>query len=463
MIAALQIAVRRAHFGLIRTASLVVPAWNRSEWVQEWQAELWYMMRECFSQASPDPRSIWQATAFCLGAYRDAFCLRVRSWRRQRCRSRTQARIRGSPSFCLLLLIALLFSAWGIARISRRVAAGMSRVQVYPWQPTDEHTAPCDCALDLAASRRSLEATQQFFDGFAHYSIAQETVSGPNLPRSKWTIVHAGSDFFAVLHLPVRVIDSSKGFPRIVLSRERWMHDYRNNPDIAGTRLHVGSVDAVVAGIAFGNSMGLPGNADAWVLDYIPRAPTGGQEFVAGHLSPTGYFDDGRWTLSLCGILLALLALPFITSPAVGGYRRGSPKPPLSKRSRFWAFLLVRIAIVLAIAYYASADLAFSLLKPFSQLSGCLQCGSAFVICLVSMSWVFRDQKRRCPVCLRQMAYAVEVGETSRTFLAWNGTELLCVFGHTLLHIPGSPTSWFSARRWVCLDRSWQFLFLRSG
>lgn len=463
MIAPLVVAVRRVHLGLIRGASFVVPAWDRSEWLQEWQAELWYLLREYFSQASPHPTPIWQATAFCLGAYRDAFCLRKRSWRRPQSRIRRLARIRGSASLCLLLLIVMFFSTWRIARFSPRVTAGMSRVEVRPWLPLDSHAVPCDCALDLTTGGRSLETAQQFFDGFAHYTIAQQTVSAPGLPRSKWTIALAESDFFTALHLPIRLFAHRDGFPQVVFSRDRWMYDFRSNPDIAATQLHIGSVDAVVAGIALDNSTGLPGNADAWLLDSVPRAQTGGQEFVAGHLSPAGYFNAGRWTLSLGGVLLALLVLPFITSPTMGKYSRGSPKPSLLQRYRFWTFLIVRIALVLAIAFYASIDLAFSFLQPFSQLSSYMQCGSALAICLVSVSWVFRDQRRRCPVCLNRMAHAVEVGEPSRTFLGWNGTELVCCFGHTLLHVPGIPTSWFGAQRWVCLDRSWRFLFVRSS
>jgi hypothetical protein len=55
------------------------------------------------------------------------------------------------------------------------------------------------------------------------------------------------------------------------------------------------------------------------------------------------------------------------------------------------------------------------------------------------------------------------VGLASRTFLGWNGTEMICMDGHTLLHVPAMPTSWFSDQRWLYLDSSWQFLFADSG
>jgi hypothetical protein len=43
--------------------------------------------------------------------------------------------------------------------------------------------------------------------------------------------------------------------------------------------------------------------------------------------------------------------------------------------------------------------------------------------------------------------------------LEWNGTELMCLKGHGLLHVPDSPAIWFSKQRWLCLDPSWSVLF----
>jgi hypothetical protein len=58
------------------------------------------------------------------------------------------------------LICALLFT-WGIAHMSSRVAAGMSRIQVYPRRVSDTGT-PCDCPFDLTVGRASFEATTVF-------------------------------------------------------------------------------------------------------------------------------------------------------------------------------------------------------------------------------------------------------------------------------------------------------------
>jgi len=457
----LENAVRRMHLGLLWGASLLVPGSKRSEWSREWRTELWYVLRECFSATSlsPNSRSLRAATAFCMGAYHDAIWLRHRSWQEQQ----PLARICRSASVCLLLLSGICFSAWGVARISSNVAAAMSRIEVYPRQISDNRAQPCDCAFDATDQGMSLRTARLWFDGFSHYNIAQETVWGEDMRRTEWKVAHARSDFFTVLHLPMslseHVRSSPDKLPRIVLSHETWTREFASNPNLAGIKLHIGSVDAIVAGVASGGSSGLPGRANAWLLGSDPQVASASPEFLVAHLSPVGYFDDGRWACSLLGIVLAFLMLPFVNHASIGGYSSRSHKPPLVRRSLFWAFLIVKISAIVAIVYFASVDLACLFVQPLSYLSENIQAASAVVLCLLGTNWAFRDQQQRCPYCLRRMAHPVQVGQPSRTFLDWNGTELVCEHGHVLLHIPEIPTSWFGAPRWVSLDRSWWFLF----
>jgi len=310
-----------------------------------------------------------------------------------------------------------------------------------------------------------LRATELFFDGFSHYKIVQEPVWSDATPRTEWTVAYAKSDFFDVLHLPVGLTEDdtrvSGRLPQVVLSRDTWMRDFGGRANIAGTKLRLGPVDAVVAGVAFRGSTGLPGRASAWLLGADPQAESGNSEYVVGHLSASGYLDDGRWGLSVSGILLAFLLLPFVSRLSIGEYGSGSQKPSLSSRTRVWAFMFAKITLLLAIVYYSSLDLGSLLVQPFSPSSEYLQAISSVLLCLLGLRGAFRDQQLRCPVCLRRLAHPVEVGQPSRTFLEWNGTELVCERGHALLHVPEIPTSWFGAQRWVCLDGSWHFLFAR--
>ena len=462
MTSRLEIAVRYAHEGMLRGASLFVPTSRRSDWLGEWRGELWYVLRECSPKTTVHPRSMKEATAFCLGAYRDAIWLRRRSWQKQQLISR----ICGSPAFCLLLLIGAFFATWGFARFSPRVAAGMSRIEVYPWPISGPNAVPCDCASDLIAEGKSLRSMRQYFDGLAHYSITRQTVSGSTMSRAEWTIAHANSDFFTALQLPVRRMLPAKerpnNVPQIVLSEETWRRDFGAKTNIGGTKLHVGSVDYELVGVALGASMGLSGKANAWLLGPDSQVGSNSHEFVAWHLTPAGYFQMGpRWVLSLFGIVLAFLVVPCITHLSIGDYDSGHYKTSLGRRSLIWGFFIVKIAVLLGVVYFASIDFGCSFVQPLSHLAGLIQGASSFTLCLFGVSWAFRDQQQRCPVCLSCMAHPVEVGQLSRTFLEWNGTELICANGHTLLHIPETPTSWFGAQRWLYLDGSWQFLFAR--
>jgi hypothetical protein len=460
------IVVRHVHVALVWCASLLVPRAERSEWSEEWLTELWYVLRECSSETSVRPRPLLEASSFCIGAYQDAIWVRKRAWHKRQ----PHLQIRISAPVCLLILMAMLFSSWGIARLSSRVVAvnEMARIRVYPWRLSDGLAKPSDCTLGTRAEndvQTSLGSSQRYFDGFSHYSVAQHKVWGNTIPRTEWTVAHTRSNFFAVTKLslhPIQVAqrDMAK-LPQIVLSQETWRRDFGGKQNIAGTELRIDSVDAVVAGVASGGSAGLPGKANAWLLGG-PQVGSNNAEFVVGHLSPAGYFQLGpRWALSLFGIALATLLMPWLTDLSIGEYGSGSQKPSFVRRAQFWAFLTAKIFLLLAITYFVSVDLDCTFLQPSSRFSGYIQFASSFTFGLLGLRWAVCDQRERCPICLRRMANPAQVGEPSRTFLAWRGTELVCEHGHVLLYIPEFSTSWFDGQRWVCLDRSWQFLFAR--
>jgi len=126
-------------------------------------------------------------------------------------------------------------------------------------------------------------------------------------------------------------------------------------------------------------------------------------------------------------------------------------------------FLVARIVLLMPIVYFASVDLAYWNVAFTPSSSVYIQLTASFSICLFGLRWVLKDQRQRCPVCLRRVEHPAQVGQASRTFLDWNGTELMCMGGHTLLHVPGLPTSWFSTQRLLYLDTSWGFLFAGPG
>ena len=69
--------------------------------------------------------------------------------------------------------------------------------------------------------------------------------------------------------------------------------------------------------------------------------------------------------------------------------------------------------------------------------------------------WVFDDQRRRCPVCLRLLARPVTMGSWSSMFEPVT-TEFLCDEGHGSLSLAESEIG--QGDRWVSLDASWREL-----
>lgn len=231
----------------------------------------------------------------------------------------------------------------------------------------------------------------------------------------------------------------------------------------------------------------LPGKVDGWLLVPDANSIAAGQGFVVARLKSSeertwgenwrmaapnqdGVLADfscvslaertrGPLDLFLFAAFLACLALPATTSLPLGEYRVSSQKLSWSKRLRRWGFLGCKIALLLPIVYFVSLDLAYLHTTVNRSSSENLQIVSAFSICLFGLRWVLRDQRQRCPVCLKRLTHPARVGEPSRNFLAWNGTELICVAGHGLLHIPEIETSWFDTQRWLYLDPSWDVLF----
>jgi hypothetical protein len=67
--------------------------------------------------------------------------------------------------------------------------------------------------------------------------------------------------------------------------------------------------------------------------------------------------------------------------------------------------------------------------------------------------WVFDDQRRRCPVCLRRLARPVTMGSWASMFEPAT-TEFLCDEGHGALSLAENENS--DGDRWVALDASWR-------
>lgn len=493
---------RICHIGLLRVASVLVPHSQRTEWWHEWHSELWHVRHACAPVGSFSLRGEAEVIAFCLGAFQDALYLRLQSFE-SRAPSTT---LRGSATQCVLFLAAMLAASYALALLLPGVRAerSLTPIQIGPGLVLIQDVASSDDSSPSVLPKQFRawkERKQRYFDGFAFYRVTQEAVrreSGltDSGEESGWGVAHASENLFALLGLPVQFPESDArthgDMPRVILSERKWKREFQANPRVAGMALHMGLRKARIVGVAPDGSRGLPGKVDAWLLEPDEKTSSGGAGFVIAHLTAmgqsemytvkvhiteqnSGNSDDdllgisldaptpGSWTLFSFALVLAILALPAITSVSLGEYSENSEGTYLLKALHRWTFLSAKIALLLPIVYFSSLDLAYANTALPASSSAYIQLVYTFSISLFSLRWVLQDQRQRCPVCLRRVCNPAHVGQASRTFLAWNGTELMCMGGHTLLHVPGLPTSWFSTQRWLYLDTSWGFLFAASG
>jgi hypothetical protein len=479
--------------GVLRWAALLVPGSERSEWWREWQSELWHVRQTC----TPDRGISWTAerevTKFYLGAFQDALCLRSHA----KPKRVFHVALLGSAVQTILLLMGLATASYGVAL----ALPGVSAILHSPRYRDAEnlmlirHTGGSGDSLPTisAAQYETWKGRRQdLFDGFAFYRVSKQKVSSASQKQGAIEIAYASSNLFDLLGLPLRFTpakeEAGSPLPKLILSDEMWKRDFDGDRHIVGRVVRVGQRDAVVSGVAPEGAWRLPGRVNAWLLD--PHVD--GLGHVVAHLKPSAehaHWGD-RWHMAaptpdgsaddffcyslvertrrpgdifLFAVILACLALPATTSLPLGEYQLSSRKLPWSTRLLRWSFLAAKVALLLPIANFVSLDLAHlhTTVDPIS--SQYIQIFFAFSICLFGLRWALRDQRQRCPVCLRKLTHPARVGQPSRSFLAWNGTELICAGGHGLLHVPEMPTSWFGTQRWLYLDPSWDVLFAEPG
>jgi hypothetical protein len=410
--------------------------------------------------------------------------------------------LEGTPAQCILVLAIVLVACYSLALLlpGVRMELNMSAYRGGPGLILLQDPESFGGALPTISQvqyRMWQRHKQENFDELAFYrvgleSLTNESTTPEHRKEFRWNVAHASLNFFELLRLPIRFAEqnaeSEGDLPSVILSDTGWRKGFGADPHVAGRTLLISGRMVRIAGVAPDGPWGLPGNVDAWLLESEPRVVTGHLGYAVARLTASGAArmfsrserivvhisriseDDllgvslhqgvpGPLAIFLFAFLLSLLGLPAITPFALSDYSVGAHKLSWSQRLFRWGFLAAKIALVISVAYFASVDLAYGPTSFASATSIYIEIFMSFSICLFGLRWALRDQRQRCPICLRRVAQPARVGLASRTFLAWNGIELMCLGGHSLLHVPELPTSWFGAPRWVYLDSSWEFLF----
>ena len=473
------------HLALLRGVALVVPAEQRRDWYLEWSSELTYARGVCHPGGVLSLAAIWKLTSFCLGSLRDAAC--VRGMARKPVKG---PRMLGSARQCLLRLCALLAVCTLIARFLPGVRSeeDAARNQVAPGVIVIDQKpshGSYDRSIPFSEFQNWTSGHQRYFSRLAFYW--PEIV---NTDGHKWIVGHASAELFEVLGLTLPE-DVVAGVDEAVLSRFRWQHSFGGNPHIIGEVVSLAHRRVRIARIAPDSNWELPGKPDLWIVEstqaflrdsqdrsgYVVAqlAAAGRGEMIDGVIPIAAVYQngeeaelcgvrlavcaDGSFSIYLFSLFFAILALPPVTSVFASESNFVSHPRSVATRVRCWTFVGVKFLLVAALGYFGAVDVAYCGFQDFSRSAEFLQFLASFSICLFGLRWALSDQSRRCPVCLRLVTHATQVGTASCSFLDWSGTEMVCMEGHVLLHVPNLPTSWFSQPRWTYLDTSWDFLF----
>jgi hypothetical protein len=157
-----------------------------------------------------------------------------------------------------------------------------------------------------------------------------------------------------------------------------------------------------------------------------------------------------------CIMTLVLSCLLLPATLAVGRAPANCHPMPWPSRLRWGIFLALKILLVQpTILCGLFVWILIAPVVPFAWFG-------ILAAWILTLRWVFADQQRRCPACLRLLTKPVRIGNSSQTFLEWYGEESICSRGHGLLHIPEMSTPYSGTQSWLRLGDSWSGLFSKS-
>ena len=160
------------------------------------------------------------------------------------------------------------------------------------------------------------------------------------------------------------------------------------------------------------------------------------------------------------GNLVVGFGVPIVLALSIGAALVGIGRLSLGRYGwRYWMYLTVKIAAIIVLvplAWIEGTHWLWRLISPELLRAWVVGLGGTFAFLGgfgLAAIWVFDDQRRRCPVCLRRLARPVTMGSWASMFEPVT-TEFLCDDGHGSLSL--AETEMGEGDRWVALDASWR-------
>lgn len=475
---------------IIAAASLLVPGRHRSEWRREWNAEMWHAWHLLGDRAASRAAAWRQLRRWSAGAFADAVWYRSQGIDRERLVRRWTAFSR-TPVFCLSAIVLLLAA---IAIFSGFLPATRSTVAGLPWTDAGRIATIMQGGASLAIQsgapvrwERLWESESRTIRGIATYCWRGATVGGKRG-------LHAQVDprFFRVLGVNAVSgrLDTACA-SCAVLSFDSARAQFGDPASAVGRRVVVNGRPFAIAGVLPKHFWFLSHRIAVWTAadDSDPRrktgvivrmAPDATPLLVSNELmrivrrhdpvglgcvitvspvaervrSPLGSFALGLLLAAVIVLAGVRLRVPLFHRDAQCAAARGCG---------LGLFFAAKTALLLMVVLLAGLE--FTHATSITMLGGTdlsTEPISTWLFLTGSMgalSWSIHDQRRRCRVCVRRLGLCTHVGCPGCLLLNWAGTEMVCIQGHGMLHVPEMISSWNEPERWTVLDESWRELF----
>ncbi|MBV8866459.1 MAG: ABC transporter permease [Acidobacteriaceae bacterium] len=476
---------------MLNAACLLVPAAQRLDRKQEWQAELWHRWQFLAHAQAWNWRESLLLIRRCMGVFPDAL------WHftgQEAIQVRVREAVR-SPWACLgtlCLLVAILACLTSGLPATRNLfqtgAASANTGLVFIWfHPATgggDEGLPSDVAPAWAAHSRLLE-------GVAPFVIAHQRVIAGNRQFAQPLVVRTQASLFSVLRTKPLLgkFPSSHG---VVLTYALWRSLFRKDPGALGQAVKIGRDWHRVAAVLPPDFHFLSRQSAAYLIGTgLPDA----QQMIVGRVRPGvseiqldkeltqiaetacyyffrselrySFLRQAAWipfqvfAAAFLASGLLVLAVSRVPLRRVRGLLKSHDKLAMARRVLFFSSKLgLAFLIIFCVALEWSRSESAVLYASRDPAAGPFLLWLYILGTMGVLFWAVADQRARCRVCLRLLCFPVRVGCPGCLLLNWSGMELLCTEGHGLLHVPHLAPSWDEeSERWISLDESWKDLF----
>lgn len=474
---------------IVSGAAWATPRHLRTEWKREWLGRIWHRWQFVRHAGGWNKTEQFRLLLTALSSIPDAF------WQfasQEDVRRRTSEFVR-SPWTCMGLLaltfLLIAFFTKGLPATRQLVKEvfdpASNRIVIMWLQPFGgkPRGIPPDVVPDWRKDSRSLEAV-------ASFSVHEAAVRSGGYSMGTLPVISSDQHLFEVLQVrPLLGTVANDSFTAI--DYRIWTSKFHGDRKILGTTIFVAGKPHVISavlrpGFSFLTRKpsiyisGQHGRLDAMmVVGRVRRGtdPSKLEKELARIARDNDYYfflmDPKLRSATLAGVVFSpvrLFALAFSISlfpmlwfsrVRMRHIKSGWAPANRSASRRRVLFFAAKLSIALAIVFVSALEWArpeSSLLLSWTDEGGGL--GIIWLYSLGAMAALFgavADQRARCRVCLRLLAFPVRIGRPGSLLLDWGGTEFLCSEGHGVLHIPQLSTSWDEdADRWITLDDSWR-------